>query len=178
MRAPLALLAAAALALAGCASAPRSASPAFDSASAVAAVRAAGQADASELDVQPLRDPQVEDLRQRAARQEASGDIAGAVASLDQALALNADDPALLQERAEIALLAGALADAERFARQAIERGSATGPLCRRHWETLVQVGQARRASLAAAEQAAADARIADARRRREACTVAPPPRF
>lgn len=38
----------------------------FNGEAAVAAVRAAGGADARELDVQPIRDTQVEDLRQRA----------------------------------------------------------------------------------------------------------------
>ncbi|HZH44735.1 MAG TPA: tetratricopeptide repeat protein [Lysobacter sp.] len=162
--------------LAGCASAPPSAPKAsFDAAAAVAAVRAAGRADGGELDVQPLRDPQVEDLRQQAAAREAAGDAQAAVALLDRALSINPDDPALLQERAEAALLALAHADAERFARAALAKGSTVGPLCRRHWETVAQAQLARRS---AAQQASVDTAVSEARRQRDACTVAPPPRY
>ncbi|MEH6419473.1 hypothetical protein [Pseudomonas sp. CGJS7] len=115
---------------------------AFNGEAAVAKVRAAGGANARELDVQPLRDTQVEDLRQRATALEKTRKYAEAAAALDQALQINASDPALLQERAEAALLLHRLDDAERFARQAFDGGSKVGPLCRRHWAAIAQARQ------------------------------------
>lgn len=152
---------------------PTPPAPAFDVVAAVKAIRAAGGAASSELDVQPLRDPQVEDLRRNAERMEREGQYAQAAATLDQALQLNPDDPALLQERAEAALLLRQLDDAERFARQGIDGGSKVGPLCRRHWETIAQARQAR-----ALPVDLPGASVADARRERDACTVAAPTRY
>jgi len=63
----------------------------------VAQVRAAGNS-VDALDVKPLRDPQVEDLRMRASRLEAVGDYAGATQAIVQALALTPNDPELLQK--------------------------------------------------------------------------------
>ena len=180
------------LALAACASAPPpSAAPTFDANAAVALVRAAGQAQSSELDVQPLRDPQVEDLRQQAAQQEKRQDFAAAAQALDHALSLqpaDAQDPAVLQERAEIALLQRDLDGAETLARKAITLGSTTGPLCRRHWETVLQVAQVRAQdrryrggesdAQATARVGAADALVKQARAQRDACTIAAPARY
>ncbi|MFK3646907.1 hypothetical protein ACI2IY_00525 [Lysobacter enzymogenes] len=113
----------------------------FNGEAAVAQVRAAGAA-ARELDVQPLRDTQVEDLRQKADALEKTRKYAEAAAALDQALQINANDPALLQERAEAALLLHRLDDAERYAQKAFDGGSQVGPLCRRHWATIAQARQ------------------------------------
>jgi len=173
---------AALLALAACSTSPTSAIPPlpdFDAVAAVAAIRAAGGADATELDVQPLRDPQVEDLRQQAAALEAALQYRDAAAALDSALAINADDPALLQERAEIALLLRQLPEAERLAQRAFATGSKVGPLCRRHWETVAQVrvNQPQTGTQAQAGTGAV-ATAAAARRQRDACTVAAPNRF
>ncbi|MBN6152412.1 hypothetical protein JR065_18905 [Xanthomonas sp. AmX2] len=110
----------------------------------LALIEASGGADDTELSVQPLRDPQVEDLRESAKRKRAAGDLGGAVAALDQALQLVPEDPALLQERAELALLLKDDAQAEAFAKRAIDLGSQTGPLCRRHWATIEQSRLAR----------------------------------
>ncbi|BDU15630.1 tetratricopeptide repeat protein [Lysobacter auxotrophicus] len=160
--------------LAACTSTPPAPpAPSIDAVAAVTAIRAAGGAASTELDVQPIRDPQVDDLREDAAAFEKAGQYAQAVAALDQALQLNPDDPALLQERAEAALLVKDLAGAERFARLGIERGSKVGPLCRRHWETIAQVRQARPIPL----EVPGDT-VADARRERDACTVAAPARY
>ncbi len=147
--------------------------PAFDALAAVNAIRAAGGAASTELDVQPIRDPQVEDLREEATRLERSGQYAQAAAALDHALQINPDDPALLQERAEAALLTQQPDAAERYARQALERGSKVGPLCRRHWETIAQVRQAQPHPVDVP-----GAGVADARRERDACTVAAPARY
>lgn len=134
----------------------------------VATIRAAAGQDPNELNVQPLRDPQVEDLRQQAQQAEAQHRYADAAAALDRAIALVHDDPALLQERAEAALLLNQPADAERLARDAEARGAHVGPLCRRHWATVEQT------RLLANDAAGAN----DAHARIAACTVAPPPRY
>lgn len=177
--------------LAACSSAPPAPPvPAFDVRAAVAAVRAAGGAASSELDVQPLRDTQVEDLREDAQRLEREGKVPEAATALDQALAITPDDPALLQERAEAALLLGQADSAEQFARRAIGLGAQVGPLCRRHWETVAQATEMRghdapaagrgeeAAAKAAAEASARKTTIDQARQKRDACTVAAPPRY
>lgn len=177
------------LLLAGCvAPAPQPAAPAFDAAAIVKTIRASGAAGSTELEVQPLRDPQVEDLRQQAAQLEAKHMYRGAADLLDRAMKLNTEDPALLQERAELALLLHDPAQAQELARRAIGLGSTTGPLCRRHWETLLQAALLRAndrvirrgesEAQAVARVAAAAAETRDARARRDACTVAAPNRF
>jgi hypothetical protein len=103
----------------------------------VAAIRAAAGRDDAELAVQPLRDPEVEDLREQALALEARHRYPEAAAALDKALALVPEDPALLQERAEAALLEHDPVRAERLARHAFAIGARVGPLCRRHWATI-----------------------------------------
>lgn len=152
----------------------------------VAAIHAAAGNDDRELAVQPLRDPQVEDLRGKAGQAIAARDYAAAADALNQALLIVADDPAVLQERAEVALLQGDYARAATLAQRAFQLGSQVGPLCRQHWETLRQVRQHQRAvlpplparhSLEVAAQHTAQlaeqgAAIAEAERQRDACTV------
>ena len=185
------LLATALTLLAACSSTPPAPPvPAFDARAAVAAIRATGGAASSELDVQPLRDTQAEDLREDAQRLEREGKVPEAATALDQALAITPDDPALLQERAEASLLLQQPDSAEQFARRAIELGAQVGPLCRRHWETVAQATQMRghyaqaagrgeeAAAQAAAEASARKTTIDQARQKRDACTVAAPPRY
>ena len=174
---------------AACVSAPPAPEPAYDAETAVKAIRQSAAA-TRELDVQPLRDNRVEDLRQNASALEKQGKYAEAAATLDQALAINAGDPALLQERAETALLLRKLDDAERYAKQAFDGGSKVGPLCRRHWSTIAAVRQHRLDVLKTTpvykeELPAASANIsrtckdvAAARAQVEACTVSAPPRY
>ncbi len=134
----------------------------------VATIRAAASHDDSELAVQPLRDPRVEDLRQQAVRLEAMRRYAEAAAALDKALAIVPTDPALLQERAEAAVLLKDYAGAEQFARRAHALGAKVGPLCRRHWATVQQM---RRVAGDVTGAASAQAQL-------EACKVAAPNRF
>jgi Flp pilus assembly protein TadD len=134
----------------------------------VAGIRAAGGDGQDELAVQPLRDPQVEDLRQTAQQLETQKQYADAAEALDQALAIVSDDPALLQERAEIAVLQKDFPDAGKLAERAYALGSKVGPLCRRHWATIEQV------RLVYGDAAGA----ADAKTQIAACTVAAPNRF
>ncbi|MCY7353547.1 MAG: hypothetical protein LH470_00365 [Lysobacter sp.] len=132
----------------------------------VAAVRAAAGSDDKELAVQPLRDPMVEDLRQAATRLESQKKYPDAAKALDQALAITPDDPAVLQERAEVALLLGQFDTVETLARRAYGLGAKVGPLCRRHWAAIEQALQARNAN------------TDEARKQIAACKVATPERF
>lgn len=104
----------------------------------------AAGADEKELAIQPLRDAEIEDLRMTAQARRQANDLAGAADALNQALLISEGDPSILQERAEIALLQGDWARAETLARKAVELGSKTGPLCRRHWSTIEQSRLAR----------------------------------
>ena len=143
----LTLLASASLlALAGCVSTSAPVAPVDTTTPAqrLAAVEAAAGKDDTELDVQPLRDGGVEDLRVVAQGKRQAGDLVAAAQALDQALQISEGDPSVLQERAEVALLQGEWAQAETLARKAVELGSKTGPLCRRHWATIEQSRLAR----------------------------------
>lgn len=163
------------LLLAGCASVPADPSPAASApgveraspAELVAQVRAAGE-HGHELDVQPLRDPQVEDLRARAQAQEEAGKPKAAFATLEQALVISPDDPELLQWQAELSLLRRAWKQAEELAAKSFEVGPRLGGLCRRNWAT---IGHAR--AMRGADEAAAVAH-----RQGESCTVSPPVRM
>lgn len=133
----------------------------------VAQVRAAGRGDDA-LDVQPLRDPQVEDLRSRASRLEAGRDYIGATQTIAQALALLPNDPELLQSAAELALYRKDWTQAEADANKSYQLGPKLGSLCRRNW-TALRFARAGRGDAAGAGEAAANV---------AACTVAPPVRM
>lgn len=134
----------------------------------VAAIRAAAGPDSQELDVRPLRDTMVEDLRRQAAELERKHLHRASADALDRAIAIQPEDPALLQERAEAAVLLRDFDGAETLAQRAYAQGAQLGPLCRRHWATVEQVRKAR--------GDAAGANVA--RKKLDACTVAPPPRY
>lgn len=168
------VLIAAALLLAGCGGSTSSAitesattTRASNINNALAQVRAAGVI-GNELEVRPLRDPQVEDLRGAAMRAEERGDFAGAQAILTQALLVTPDDPELLQWQAELALVGHNWAQAEQWATRSYAKGPQLGGLCRRNWTTLRITAQARGDGAAAAR----------AQQRVGVCTVAPPTRM
>lgn len=161
--------------LVACASAP----PApprveIDTRAALAAVRASGAALPAELDVRPLMDPQVLDLLELAATHEQAGRVDASARAIDQALELSPGDPALLQARAEAALLQGDFTQAQALAQRSHAAGPKLGPLCRRQMETQVQAALAQ----SRLGDAGAAARAEAARTGREACTVTPPPRY
>ena len=118
-------------------------------------VRGAGEV-GDELDVQPLRDPRVEDLRHAATR------------LLEQAAQYTPDDPDLLQWQAEMALVARDWSKAEQLATQSWDRGPKLGGLCRRNWTTRKLAAEARGDAAAAA---LAEGQVAG-------CKVAPPVRL
>ena len=130
-------------------------------------VRSAGEV-GDELDVQPLRDPRVEDLRAAASQAEARGDYAGATRLLAQAAQLTPDDPDLLQWQAEMALVVRDWAAAERLAARSWDSGPKLGGLCRRNWTTRRLAAESRGDAAAAAQ----------AQQQVAACKVAPPNRF
>ncbi|MEO6103620.1 MAG: hypothetical protein ABIP44_08280, partial [Pseudoxanthomonas sp.] len=103
------------------------------------AIAASRGIDDRELAVQPLRDPQVQDLRDDAIAAIAARNYPAAADALNQALLITPEDPAILQERAEVALLQADNERAETLAKRAFELGSKVGPLCRRHWATIEQ---------------------------------------
>ncbi len=138
-----------------------------DPAALVAAVRAAGQS-VVELEVQPLRDPQVQDLRDEAEALESRGRHAEAEARIDQALAVSVDDPDLLQWKAELSMYRRNWAVAEQLAGRSFAMGPKLGGLCRRNWATM-QHARASRGDAAGAEAA---------RQKIAGCTVAPPVRM
>lgn len=133
----------------------------------LAQVRAAGQM-GNELDVQPLRDPQVEDLRASATAAEARGDYAGAQGALATALTLSPDDPELLQWQAEMFLAARDWTRANQLATRSFERGPKLGGLCRRNWATIRLAAEARGDALLSGQ----------AQQRMGSCTVLPPVRL
>ena len=134
----------------------------------VAAIDAAAGSGEGELAVQPLRDPMVEDLREQARDARAAARHEDAASALDKALAIVPDDPALLQERAEAALLQRDFDRAGQLAERAFALGAQVGPLCRRHWATIEQV---RLVAGDAEGAASAKAQVAG-------CKVAGPDRF
>ena len=134
----------------------------------VAAVEAAAGDGDGELAVMPLRDPMVEDLRAQSRTAIAARDYDASAAALDRALDIIPDDPALLQERAEAALLQRDFERAGALAERAFALGAQVGPLCRRHWATIEQV----RLVAGDAEGAASAARQV------EGCRVAGPERY
>lgn len=157
--------------LSACSSTPPPAAPAATNmpgpAQMLARVRAAGEA-GHEINVQPLRDEEVEYLRDRARAAETRGDLKAANDALAKALALSPNDPDLIQWQAELALLAKAWLQAEILAQKSYQAGPKLGGLCRRNWTTIRYAREARGegANLAIAEQ------------RLASCTVAPPPRL
>lgn len=147
---------------------PPPAQPAAPSYDLVAAIRAAGAADNSVIDVQPLRDPAVTALVDAAHQDEHAGKYADAAAKLDQALKITPESPDLLQYRAEIAVRLRDFPDAERLAHQSWSLGPKLGPLCARNWQTIVET------RLQAHDQAGADA----ARKWVRQCQKAGVPRY
>ena len=188
------LISAGLLVLASCTSAPPApewSGPAPEQ--LVAEIRAAGAFEKGELDVQPLRDPMVEDLRVQAVQFESARRYPDAAAALDKALGIAPQDPALLQERAEIAVLQKNLDKAVSLARDAYALGGKVGPLCRRHWATIRQqlahrqrglqlraTGKLKGETLAQWERESTELAtlLADAERKQSDCTLTGPPRY
>jgi len=134
----------------------------------VAEIRAEAGKLPSHIEVIPLQEAAVADLRAKAQAAEAAKQFDQAEATLDAALAIVPEDPALWQWRAEIALAERRFADAIAHAQKSEAIGPKLGGLCVRNWLTL-----------AAARQEAKDsAGAAAARTRAAACPVPAPIRM
>lgn len=135
------MLAVALAALAACSSAPApqkpTTRPPAPERDVLAEVRAAGADAGDGLDVAPLRDPAVADLRDAAVRHEAARAFDQADAALERALKLTPGDPELTQWRAELALAQGRYDEAVRLANASWENGPRLGALCRRNWAAI-----------------------------------------
>ncbi|PKM09556.1 MAG: hypothetical protein CVV17_00460, partial [Gammaproteobacteria bacterium HGW-Gammaproteobacteria-7] len=116
-------------------------------------------------DVLPLRDAERAHWLDQAQARRAEGDLAGARALIDRALESAPHDPELLQEAAELALLASEWAQAIELAGRSYEVGPRQGELCRRSWLTV-----------AAARTALRDAERGETARARLALCSPPPP--
>lgn len=127
--------------LAGCAAAPSKPAAVVPSpAQMVAAIRAAGRADHSVVQVHPVRDPETAHLLEAAHRDESAHRYARAAAALDQALTASPDAPDLLQERAELDIRLGRFDRAEQLARRSYKLGPQLGSLCSRNWQTVIEL--------------------------------------
>jgi hypothetical protein len=153
-------VAALALVLAGCAALPpvpvvqpEPTPPARD---LIAELYAMVEADDA-IVVEPLPDPEIEDLRAAASRSMALRELKQAAAALAQALQIRPGRPDLLQLRAEVALGLNLLDDAEQFAIASFENGPRMGPLCRRNWAA-IQLAREVRGNVEEAETARAQA--------------------
>jgi len=134
----------------------------------VTQLRQAAAAELTTMDVQPLTNPAVQFLRDRADRLEAQGDYAGAAKLLAEAVQVAPDDPEILQHLAEEMILLRRFVEAEKHARASFEMGSKLGPLCSANWRTI-----------AAARKTAGDLLGHNsALGRASQCAVQPLPRF
>ena len=112
----------------------------------------------SAVEVEPLDDPGVADLKAKARTSEDAKDYDTASKAIQQAIKLRGEDPALWQWSAELSLMRGAYADAEHQASHAYELGPKVGALCARAWLAIAAArterGDAQNASSAQAEVA------------------------
>lgn len=165
------LLAALALLISACSSTPdsqQSETSQVPQRDLLSEVQAAVAAHDTGFEVQPLREPAIEDLRSKAMQSQASGDLDEALEALERAIALSPSDPELRQLRAEALLSKGLLDEAERAAALAYEAGPRVGSLCLRSWHT-VRVAREARGS-------PKSAKVAEGML--QGCQVEPPPRM
>lgn len=94
----------------------------------------------SVIEVLPLADRGIDDLRAKAKAAEAEARFGDAEIHLAAALVLSADDPELWQWRAEIALAQNRWHDAHTYASRSEAIGPKLGGLCVRNWLTLKAV--------------------------------------
>ncbi|HEY0181019.1 MAG TPA: tetratricopeptide repeat protein [Dokdonella sp.] len=136
-------------------------SPTRDPATAVRAIRAAGEGLDSAVQVQPLRDPAIDGLLAQARKAEAANNFAQAADAANRALKLAPDAPDILQYLAEIEIGRGDWQKAEQLANRSFTLGPKVGSLCARNWQTVVE---ARTAMNDAATAAQAKRRLAECR--------------
>lgn len=134
----------------------------------VAEIRAEAGKLPSHIEVMPLSEAAVEDLRVKARAAEQAKQFDQAEASLGAALAITPEDPSLWQWRAEIALAEQRFADAIAHAQKSAAIGPKLGDLCVRNWLTVA----------AARHEARDSAGETEARGKAAACPVPAPIRM
>ena len=135
-----------AVVLAGCSHPPQPApvSSRLSPTTMVEAIRAAGAADKSVVQVTPLRDPNVDGYLDGAHADENAGKYQDALMKVNQALKLSPDAPDILQFRAEIEILLKNDAAAEADARRSYDLGAKVGGLCASNWETVLEIADSK----------------------------------
>jgi tetratricopeptide (TPR) repeat protein len=113
--------------------------PAANTATALHAIRAAGEGLDSAVQVQPLRDPAIDGFLKKAHDAEAAGDFSAAIAATDSALKLAPDAPDILQYLAELEVGRGDWSKADALAMKSFSLGPKVGSLCARNWQTIVE---------------------------------------
>lgn len=121
----------------------------------VGEIRAEAENAPSAVQVLPLANPAVEDLRRSAARLEQNGEFDAAKSKIEHALLLEPQDPTLWQTLAELSLQRQAWNEAEQQAQKAYELGPRLGAICVRNWLT-VRAARLERGALVDAESAKA----------------------
>jgi tetratricopeptide (TPR) repeat protein len=159
-----------AVVLAGCSHPPQPApvSSRLSPTTMVEAIRAAGAADKSVVQVTPLRDPNVDGYLDGAHADENAGKYQDALMKVNQALKLSPDAPDILQFRAEIEILLKDDAAAEADARRSYDLGAKVGGLCASNWETVLEIADSKN------DQAG----VQSARTARDACHKSGPVRM
>ena len=121
----------------------------------VGEIRAEAENTPSAVQVLPLADPAVEDLRRSAQRFEQQGEFDSAKDKLEHAVLLKPEDPTLWQSLAELSLQRRSWDEAEQQAQKAYDLGPKLGALCVRNWLT-VRAARLERGAVADAESAKA----------------------
>lgn len=106
-------------------------------------VRSEAEAEDSVIEVTPLADPDVLELKRRAETAEADGALEEARTLLSEALELAPRDPLLWQHLAELDLQLGDLQSAIDRAHHSYEIGPKVGSLCSRNWLTIAEAHRA-----------------------------------
>ena len=156
--------------LAGCASAPPPLPqpPPPPPRDRVAELRSTATATRSAVEVAPLQNPAVDLLLAEAERLEIAGEHQAAVDKIDEALAIEPENPRLWQLKAEALLRSDRFLDAEKLAMKSFDLGSRIGEWCMRNWLTVAE-----------SRDALGDSNTSSAARERaQKCPTQPLPRF
>jgi tetratricopeptide (TPR) repeat protein len=140
-RRPALYLPTAALLLGSCASTPPPAPepPGPPPRDRVAELRSAASTTRSAVEVAPLQNPAVDVLLTEASELESAGKHADAAARIEEALAIEPDNPKLWQLKAEVLLRSELFLDAEKLAMKSYDLGSQIGEWCMRNWLTIAE---------------------------------------
>ena len=130
----------------------------------VAAVRSGAEASAISVELEPLQHPAVEYLREESGKLEGASKFTEAESKIDNALAIEPQNPHLLQLKAEALLRAEKYLEAEKFAMKSFDTGARIGRWCTRNWLLIAE-----------SRDALGDLKTADsARQRAKGCPVGP----